>query len=62
MVTNWLNTDMQIKLNTPMNKKAQKAIRKTRSFWFSRPSALHSDTVLDRATGSPAVEMVRKKL
>lgn len=53
---------MQIKLNTPMNKKAQKAIRKTRSFWFSRPSALHSDTVLDRATGSPAVEMVRKKL
>ena len=52
---------MQIKLNRPMNRKAPKAIRNTWRFWFSRPRVWHSDTVLDRATGRPAVEMVRKK-
>ena len=52
---------MQRKLNSPINRNAQNATRKTRCFWFSRPRVWHSDTVLDKATGRPAVEMVRKK-
>ena len=56
------NTDIHTKLNRPMNRKAKKATWNTLAFWFWRPRVLHSLTVLDRATGRPAVEMVRKKV
>ena len=56
------STVIQKKLMRPRIRKVIKATRKVRWTWLWRPRALASEMVLDRATGRPAVEMVRKKL
>ena len=56
------STDMQKALTRPITKKVKRDTRKTFCTWFSRPRAWASEMVLERATGRPAVEMVKKKL
>ena len=43
---------------TPRVRKAARDRRNTLCTWFCRPRALASDTILDTATGRPAVEIV----
>ena len=58
----WPKKDMATKLMRPSRRKVRRATVKIRRTWFCLPRVLASETVLLRATGRPAVEMVRKKL
>ena len=51
---------MMKKEMSPSAKKAPRATRNTLCTWSRRPMVLASDTILDRATGRPAVEMVSR--
>ncbi len=55
------NTAMIRKLMVPRMQKATVARWNTLFTWLVRPRALASDTILDRATGSPPVEMTMSR-
>ena len=55
------NTAMIRKLMVPRMQKATVARWNTLFTWLVRPRALASDTILDRATGRPPVEMTMSR-
>ena len=52
---------MMRKLRVPSTQKATSASWNTLCTWLARPRALASDTILDRATGRPPVEMMMSR-
>lgn len=52
---------MMQKLMVPSTQKVARARENTFFTWFPRPTALASDTILDRATGRPPVEMMMSR-
>ena len=53
---------MTTKLTVPRTKKVTRATLKMRWTWLRLPRVLASEMLLERATGSPAVETISSRL